>query len=229
MSEVNEKQTQIDEQQQQQQPQQAESTPEKAEQKSEKEKVFTQSELEEILAKRLERERKKFADYEELKKKAEEYEKKLEEQRLAEMSEKERAEELARKAEEQAQQYAKQLEELQARVREEKIRNAFITAATAHNIAYIEDAWKLADLSAVEVGEDGSVKGIEDVVKALVENKPFLVAQQKPQPIGESSNHNNEQTKSAEQLLKEAAEKARRSGRIEDFVEYNKLKKELGK
>jgi len=197
------------------------------------EKTFTQAELDEIIAKRIERERKKYEGFEELKKKAEQYEKELEEKRLAEMSEKERAEEIARKAEEQAQQYAKQLEELQSQIKREKVHNAFIAAATAHNIAYVEDALKLAEaeLSAVEFGEDGKPVGVEAIVEALVKNKPYLLAQQQPRTIGDASNHAPEQKseKTAEQLLKEAAEKARKTGRIEDMVAYNKLKKELGK
>lgn len=63
----------------------------------EPEKTFTQTELDEIIAKRIERERKKYADYDDLKSKITEYEKQIEEKRLAEMSEKERAKEIAKK------------------------------------------------------------------------------------------------------------------------------------
>lgn len=55
--------------------------------------------------------------------------------------------------------------------------NEFIKVATSNNVAYIDDAVKLADLSAVTVGEGGTVEGVENTVKALVENKPFLVAE----------------------------------------------------
>lgn len=193
-------------------------------------KTFTQEEIDKIIAERIARERKKYADYEELKAKALEYEQKLEEQRLAELSEKERAEEIAKKYEEERNQYAKQLEELQSTIREEKIRNAFITKAQAAGVAYIDDAYKLADLSKVEVGEDGTINGIDDVVKALVESKPFLVGQQKPKPVGESTNRQFDKSeKTADQLLQEAYEKAKKSGRPEDRIAYNKLKIELGK
>lgn len=53
-------------------------------------KTFSQEDLDKIVADRIARERKKYADYEDVKKKAEEYEKALEEKRLAELSEKER-------------------------------------------------------------------------------------------------------------------------------------------
>lgn len=196
-----------------------------------KSKTFTQEELDKIVADRIARERKKldkFADYDDLKAKAAEYEKKLEEQRLAELSEKERAEEIAKKAEEEKSALAKQLEELRKANEQEKIHSQFIKVATSQNIAYIEDALRLADLSAVTV-EDGKVIGVEDVVKALVDNKPFLLAKKQPKPIGESSNGSAEiSDKTSEQLLREAAEKARTSGRTEDRAAYAKLKRELG-
>ena len=65
-------------------------------------KTFTQDELDKIVADRISRERKKydkFSDYDSLKSKADEYEKALEEKRLAELSAQERAEELAKKFE----------------------------------------------------------------------------------------------------------------------------------
>jgi hypothetical protein len=50
-------------------------------------------------------------------------------------------------------------------------------------------AHKLADLSKVAIGEDGSITGVEDALKALAEAKPYLVQagtppvqQQKQQP-----------------------------------------------
>lgn len=193
-----------------------------------------QAELERILAERIARERKKlerYSDYDDLKKKAEEYEKMLEEKRLAELSEKERLEEIAKKHEAEKQALAQELEQLRESIKREKIVNEFIKVATAHNIAYIDDALKLADLSAVTVDEEG-VKGVEDVVKALVQHKPFLLGQAKKEPktVGGPSNPNPDGAtqKTAEQLLKEAAEKARKSGRIEDLMAYSKLKQELG-
>src|SRR5690554_4015837 len=138
------------------------------------EKLLTQAEFEEALKKRLERERKKFADYDEIKTKAMEYEKALEEKRLAELSEKERAEELAKKYEAEKQELAAQLEALRTQAQQERIRNEFIKVASSANIIDIDAAIALSDLSAVEIGEDGKVNGIDDVVKTLVENKPYL-------------------------------------------------------
>jgi hypothetical protein len=230
--EVKQPETQPEEVEETKEPKQPEvdetKTPEKAEKSSEK--TFTQAELEEILAKRLDREKNKYADYDEIKKKASKYEKESEERRLAELSEKERAEELAKKAEDEKAEYAKQLDELRESVKREKIHNEFIKQANAQNIGYVDDALKLADLSAVEVGEDGKIVGVDDAVKSLVESKPFLLAQQqKPKKVGESTNHTSDKSdKTADQLIQEAADKAKKTGKIEDRMAYDRLKRELG-
>lgn len=194
-------------------------------------KTFTQAELDDILTKRIERERKKFekyADYDEIKTKASEYEAKLEEQRVAELSEKERAEDLAKKFEAERNDLTAQLEAVRKASEQERIRNEFTKVATGAGIAYIDDAIALADLSAVSIDEDGKVVGVDDVVKALVEHKPFLVAKKMQQAIGEATNGGTQtQDKSAEQLLSEAADKAKKSGRIEDRVAFDKLKRQL--
>lgn len=192
-------------------------------------KTFTQDEVNDLIAKRLEREKKKFADYDDIKTKASEYEKALEEKRLAELSEKERLEEIAKKHEEEKQTYAKELETLRENIKAEKIRNEFIKVATSNQIGYLDDAFNLADLSAVTVDEEGKVVGMDDVVKTLVDNKPFLVSKKQPKPIGESTNGAEKNTeKTAEQLLKEAADKARKSNKQEDIAYYLKIKRELG-
>jgi hypothetical protein len=197
---------------------------------TEESKTFSQDEVNTLIAERLKREKKKYEDYGDLKTKATEYEKLIEERELAELNEKERLEKIAQKHEEEKQTLAQQLTDLQQAVQKERVTNEFIKVATSHNIAYIDDALKLADLSAVNVGEDGAIEGIEDVIKQLVDNKPFLLAQKKPQkPIGESHNGNKDTSdKTGEQLLKEAAEKYRQTGKHEDMVAYMKLKRELG-
>jgi len=208
--------------------------PQDTEENKPESKVFTQEEIDKIIADRIARERKKYADYDEIKTKAAEYEKALEEKRLAELSEKERLEEIAKKYEQEKEQLAKQLEEFKTQAQREKVVNAFIKAAPSVNIPSdrIDAALKLADLSAVTIGEDGKVEGIDAVLTTLVEQYTFLAESKKPQqkPIGESTNGPKEVAeKTAEQLLKEAAEKARRTGKPEDLAAYAKLKRELGK
>ena len=97
-------------------------------------KTFTQEEVDKILSERLGRVKSKFADYDDLKTKASEYEKALEEKRLAELSAQERAEELAKKFEAERNDFAKKLEELETRSQHEKKVNAFIKAAPSVNI-----------------------------------------------------------------------------------------------
>lgn len=196
------------------------------------EKTFSQAELDELIAKRIDRERKKYekyADYDEIKTKASEYEKVLEEKRLAELSEAERAQDQAKKFEEEKKELTAQLDAVRKQAESEKIRNKFNKVATDANIAYLDDAIALADLSAVSIDEDGRVVGMDDVVKALVDNKPFLVGKKAQQPIGEPSNGGKQDNeKTSEQLLEEAADKAKKSGRIEDRVAFDKLKRQLG-
>lgn len=204
------------------------------ENKSESEKRFTQAEVDKILAERVARANKKlekFADYDEIKTKASEYEKALEEKRLAELTAQERAEELAKKFEAERNDFAKQLEEVKTQAQREKIVNAFIKAAPGVNIPSdrIDAALKLADLAAVTVGEDGAVSGIDELMGTLVEQYAFLAEVKKPQkPIGESTNSATDLAdKTSEQLLKDAMDKAKRTGRMEDRMAVAALKREL--
>lgn len=195
------------------------------------EKTYTQAQIDEMITKRVERERKKFADYEELKTKASEYDAKLEAQRQADMTETQKAQEQAKKFEEQYKELAAQLEAERTKAQQDKIRFEFTKVASSANIIDIDAAIALSDLSAVTIDEDGKVVGVDDVINALVENKPYLVAQKKQQqPIGTATNGGSGAgEKTVDQLLAEAAEKARKSGTIIDKVNYVQLKKKFGK
>ena len=209
----------------------AETKVESSEAHAETAKTFTQAELDEILTKRIERERKKFADYDEIKTKASEYEAQIEAQRLSELSEVEKAQELASKYEAELNDLKAALDAERTKAQQQAIKNEFIKVASGANIIDIDAAIALSDLSAVAIGDDGAVVGVDDVIKTLVENKPYLVAKKTTQPIGSATNSGTSKyvDKSADQLLAEAAQKARKSGRIEDRVAYDKLKRELGK
>ncbi|WP_186365651.1 Clp protease ClpB [Bacillus altitudinis] len=189
---------------------------------------LTQEELDSIITKRVSRTESKYADYGEVKEKLAAYEKAEQEKADAEMTELDRIKkELEAKAEVE-QTLTQQIEDLKKAGEQEKITNAFIKAATSESIAYIDDALRLADLSGVSV-EDGKVVGVESVVKALVEEKPFLIAQ-KPKPIGQSTNSGTDKIdKTPDQLIKEAEEKARKSGRTEDRAAVAQLKRQLRK
>jgi Ni,Fe-hydrogenase I large subunit len=194
--------------------------------------TMTQEELDALIGREKGRVKSKYADYNDLKTKLTEFEKTEKERKEAEMSELERYQAQLEEKDTTAQSLAKQLEELQAQMQHEKIVNAFIKAAPGVNIPSdrIDAALKLTDLSAVTVGENG-VEGLEDVMNALVTNYSFLAEVKKPQkPIGEATNSLKDTSeKTNEQLLRDAAEKAKRSQKIEDKIAYAALKAQLSK
>lgn len=189
---------------------------------------LTQEELDSIITKRVSRTESKYADYGELKEKLSAYEKAEQEKADAELTELDRIKkELEAKSEVELT-LTQQIEELKKASEQEKITNAFIKSATSANIAYLDDALRLADLSGVSI-EDGKVVGVDNVVKALVEEKPFLIAQ-KQKAIGQSTNSGTDKIdKTPDQLIKEAEEKARKSGRTEDRAAVAQLKRQLRK
>ncbi|MCY7711306.1 Clp protease ClpB [Bacillus safensis] len=189
---------------------------------------LTQEEFDEKITSRIKRAVSKYSDYDALKEKLSAYEKAEQEKADAELTELDRIKKELEAKSEVEQSLTQQIEDLKKAGEQEKITNAFIKAATSENIAYLDDALRLADLSSVSV-EDGKVVGVEDVVKALVEEKPFLIAQ-KPKPIGQSTNSGTDKIdKTPDQLIKEAEEKARKSGRTEDRAAVAQLKRQLRK
>lgn len=189
---------------------------------------LTQEEFDEKITSRIKRAVSKYADYDDLKAKLSAYEKAEQEKADAELTELDRIKKELDAKSEVEQSLTQQIEELKKASEQEKITNAFIKSATTANIAYLDDALRLADLSGVSV-EGGKVVGVDDVVKALVEEKPFLIAQ-KPKPIGQSTNSGSDKIdKTPDQLIKEAEEKARKSGRTEDRAAVAQLKRQLRK
>jgi hypothetical protein len=118
-------------------------------------KTFTQSDLERVLNERLQRERAKYADYDDLKTKVQQMED-------AQKSELERAMEAREAAEQKAR-------EALAQANERLIRAEFVSQAAIHGVAHPEDAFRLADRQSVTIGDDGAVTGVTEAVKALVE------------------------------------------------------------
>lgn len=201
-----------------------------AEKEKETPKTFTQEQLDEIVTKRIARESKKFADYDELKAKLAEVEKANEEKRLADLSETEKAKELADKIEAEKSDLLAQLEAERKARANEKITNAFIKAASSANIEHIDDAIKLTDMSALTIDENGDVNGVSELIAELVEHKPYLLATKKTQvTIGTTAGTTATRDTTDEQLLEEAAKKARETGRTSDKVAYAQLKRKLQK
>lgn len=172
-AENNSQENQVESQEQQQQ-----TTVEEPENKpKESEKLFTQAELDEIIAKRLERERKKQADLAEKLKRLEELEKAEEERRKAEMSEAERLKVEKEEAEKRAAELAEQAKKAEEAAKQRIINTEIRSVARALNANDPNDVLALLDKSNIEIDEDGNVKGVEEAVKALKESKPWMFKQ----------------------------------------------------
>lgn len=194
------------------------------------EKTLTQEEVNAIVQGKVNKLKDKYKDYDELARKVAEFDKAQKEKADAELSELERAQKALEEKEGSLSAMQKQIEEMNKANEARAIRTAFENAARKVNIEYVNDAFNLADLSAVKV-EGDKVEGIEDIVAGLVESKPFLLAKKQQQSIGGASNGQSgaQHQVSNEDLLKAAAEKARKTGRLEDRVAYAHLKRELSK
>lgn len=195
------------------------------------EHTFTQSELDAIVADRLARERKKYGDYDDLKTKLSEFEQAEEERKKAQMTETERlTAELA-----EAQKKASEAEEARqialSSINQRLIESEFKAQARDANIPAerLAAALKLADLSGATVGEDGAISGVDVALAALKEAHPYLAVVTQPKPIGSPAGGDPLPDQTKEQRLKEAADRARKTGRIEDRIAYSTLKTELNK
>jgi hypothetical protein len=195
-------------------------------------KTFTEDELNEIIKKRLERERKKYEGFDEIKAEYERLKKAEEERKQAEMTELERLQaklaELEKQAQEAEQAKSQALEAANKRLIKSEFR--LIAKELGVRSEALDDAFVLADLSAVEVDEDGNVKGVKEAVEALKKAKPYLFGGNEyadPTP-GNNETKRADSKESMKRKLQELAEKARKSGRIEDKIAYVKLKNELG-
>jgi DNA repair exonuclease SbcCD nuclease subunit len=123
------------------------------------------------------------------------------ERRLAEIAAAQ--EDAERKALEEQERYKELYEkERQAREKEasgrkdDAVRARFLLAAQSKGIVDPDVAFLIAKalpgFTAVQVDDEGKVSGIDEVVEALVKEKPYLVSQpqtqQKPQSVGAASN-----------------------------------------
>lgn len=151
----------------------------------EPDKTFTQAEVDEILAKRLARDRKGREDYDEIKTK---------------LTALEQGEALLTAAKEEAESRVQEAEGLLTKAIETAnqrlIKAEFRTLAATGDVKIrpdaLEDAFKLADISSVRVDADGNVSGMVDVIKALAESKPYLKDQPGPsRQIGGDTNGGN--------------------------------------
>lgn len=124
----------------------------------------TQAEVDAIVRDRLARERSKYTDYDELKAKAA----KLDELEAASQSELEREKAARERAEAEK---AKALETANVRL----VNAAILAEAAKNNVKSPELLMGALDKSAMTVGDDGQVTGVEDAVKAALDKYPELV------------------------------------------------------
>ena len=148
---------------------------------------FTQADLDRIIAERLGRVEAKYADYADLKKKAEELE-------TANKSELEKAIEKATKAE------ARQ-KEIETQTRERVITAEAKAIAAELGFSKPEKAIKLADLANATYGDDGSVSGVREALEALAKDMPELLTKKGAPQTGAANpaKTDNQATETTEQ------------------------------
>lgn len=127
-------------------------------------KLLSQVQVDAIVADRLARQSKKFADYDELKAKAA----KLDESEAASLSELEK-ERAARAAAEE------RVSLLQVESDSAKVTAAITAEATLRGVRNISTVLRAIDRTGLTLGDDGQVSGVEDAVEALLAEIPELV------------------------------------------------------
>lgn len=197
-------------------------------------KTYTEDEvntrIQKAVQERLARVHKKYEGFEDMKAELEELRKFKEEQELASLSELEKLQKQLEAERQEKENYLSQFSQLEKQLKQERLHSTFKEKAREKGIKYVDDALKLSDLSQVEIGEDGSFSGIDEVIDQLIETKPFLLDKKEdPKPIGKSSNPPVQSEKTQEELLREAREKFQKSQRIEDMVAYINLKQKFSK
>lgn len=76
-----------------------------------------------------------------------------------------------------AEQREAELATLRTNMRSATINNAVVAEAAKLGFADPSDAMRMLDASSLSVAEDGSVAGVSDLLKALADSKPYLLAQ----------------------------------------------------
>jgi len=99
----------------------------------------------------------------------------------AELSELEKAQKLA-------EDWKTRFDETSAALDGMRMRQAFYDATAAAKVVFVndaarQDAFDLSDLAGVEIGEDGEVTGMDEVVKALQKSRPHLFGKAEPPDI----------------------------------------------
>jgi hypothetical protein len=199
-------------------------------------KTFTQEEVNKLLAERVARANKKlekYADYDEVKTKLTEFEKFEEERKKADMTVQERLEaekaEADKKAQEAEERANKALEQANKRLLKSEFR--LLAKELGVRKDALDDAFVLADMTSVEVDEEGNVQGVKEALETLKKAKAYLfggVDYADPSPGQYEAKRGEATQDQAKRKLQELADKAKKTGRIEDKIAYASFKKELG-
>lgn len=140
-------------------------------------KTLTQEQVDEVVAKRLERERKKYEDYDDIKAKLIAFEQVEEERKKQEMTEVERLQaekdEAAKKVVEASELAQKAQEKANARILNTEIKSV----ARSLNANDPNDVLALLDKSEIKVDEEGNIQGVESAVESLKASKPWMFKQ----------------------------------------------------
>jgi hypothetical protein len=198
-------------------------------------KTFTQAELDKIVADRIAREKKKlekYADYDDVKTKLSEFEKFEEERKKAEMTVQERLEAEKAEAEKRAQESEERANKALEAANKRLLKSEFRLLAKELGVRKdaLDDAFVLADLSTVEVDEEGNVQGVQEALESLKKAKAYLFGGTDfadPSP-GQHEPKREATQDQAKRKLEELAQKAKKTGRIEDKIAYASFKKEIG-
>jgi DNA primase large subunit len=194
-------------------------------------KTFTQEDVDRLVTDRLARERKKYGDYDDLKAELTKLKSAEEERQKAEMSVSERLEAEKAAAIQAAEDAKAELSKTVSAANQRLINAEFRDVARELKLRpdALKSALKLVDLSAVEVDDEGNVKGLEDAVKALIEDNPYMVEQPKKEPktIGDPSGGDPKPEKTKEQRIAEAAAEVRANPTPERIAKFTQLKREL--
>lgn len=105
----------------------------------------------------------------------------------------------------------REIDDLKTKVEGSQKYNAFAEKALKEGVVSAGDAFKLADLSDVKI-EDGEVKGVDEAIAKLKENKPFLFNEEN-RAIGSGTNPAGQQTKDGKRVY--------RQSEIDEWLENN--------
>ncbi|WP_058830413.1 hypothetical protein [Paenibacillus polymyxa] len=117
------------------------------------------------------------------------------------------------------------LETLTTELHSQRVSNAFYRKARAAGIDDPDALAGIVNLSAVTFDDTGQAQGIDEILTTFT----AAAKPKKSRTIGGPSglNYQERVEKTSEQRLAAAAEKAKRTGRPEDMVEYMELKSKL--